>query len=392
MNYPFIFTPQMNPFADNPGFIKKALSPRLLLISIIGMTFLLISLIFGAACFFNFNTINHSIQTQAEDEINILLSTTEGVGQVFYSIIMFFPLLAFIMIYVRVKSDEYDLNILPFHFLRIFLILSVISSVPNILNSVTSPMSDELFSEGIDSEKLAGSLILTGLPSLISAVWAVFGILFISSFIQTLQCKKLEAKFARIFTAFSLIYALTLLGTTTYYCISGFKDALFSSYDSVNSSVRPIIIQSMQLAPVMFVVYYVSCVAVILSCALLARSYYFAVSSAVRSFNASNSNLFMNSDSKFAAYFGAPYTSPQTVQSPPPAAVQQYEKVSDPVSTSEESAISAEENDNIDTTASVSAETSVPVRRGTYICPKCGTMNLAENKYCSHCGNNCMNT
>lgn len=381
MNNPFMFMPQMNPLADNPRFIKKSLSAKPVGAAVIAMTVLLVSMVFGAACFFNIKSIGSVLATQAEEELNTFMGAGEGILQILYFLVMFFPLIAFVILWVVIRSKEYELTALPFNFFRVFLIITAVSSTFSIFGSIVSPVTDQLMTLNPDTEKIMTSILLLGLPALFGALWAGAGIVFCSSVISTIQCKKLEARFGKVYMVVSVIYSFILLGITTYYFISGLKNGLFESDSTLNTSLRYVIIESMPIAKVMFAAFYFSSVIAVLSSALIAKQYTAAVSAAQKSFSTAGTNLFMNADSRAADYYGSYYYSPQNASpASAPAAVssQEFEKVSFPDS----------ENVNNDM-PSEPDNTSMPlsVNRGTNVCSRCGTDNLADNKYCSVCGN-----
>ncbi len=384
MNNTFMFMPQMNPFADNPRFIKKSLSSKPVGAAVIAMTVLLVSMIFGAACFLNIKSISSVLSTQAEEEMNTFMGAGEGVLQILYSLVLFFPLIAFVILWVVIRSKEYELTALPFNIIRIFLIITAVSSTFSIFGSIVSPVTDQLMTLNPDTGKIMSSILLLGLPALFGALWAGAGIVFCSSVIATIQCKKLEARFGKVFMVISVIYSFVLLGITTYYFISGFKNGLFESDSTFNTSLRYVIVDSMPIAKIMFAAFYFSSVTAVLSGALLAKQYTAAVSAAQKSFSTAGTNLFMNADSRAADYYGSYYYSPQNASpesAPSPVSSQEFEKVSFPGDNS----YSENQGDN---TSAEPDNTSMPlsVNRSSIVCSRCGTENNADNKYCSVCG------
>lgn len=393
MNNAFMFMPQMNPFADNARFIKKSLSKKTVLICIVSMSILLVTMIFGAACFFNLNTIKSVIETQSEEEINVIFSTSEGLFQILCSIIMFLPFLAFIILYVRLRSDEFELSAAPFIILRLFLIVTVISSVSGVFSFITSFASLSNVTSKINIQKFITPLIFNTIPSIFAFAWSLVGLLFCSSVIATIRGKKLEARFGKAYMVLSLIYSIIIFAVTIYYYADGFKHGLFESNGLSSVSVKSIIMQSIPIAYVMFALYHICSITVVLSTAQIAKQYIYAVSAALRSFQTSGTNLFMNSDSSAADFYTQSYTAPSDESSAPsPVSSQQFDKVSEDAfqsDTTPSPEIQPEALSIQPPAAEVSDQPSAfSVQNNTYICQKCGKENNIQNKFCSSCGNN----
>ncbi len=432
MNQPFIFSPQINPYNDNARFLKKSFSSGNLLISIISLAVVLISIIFGAACIFSFKSLSPIIETQEEEMLNVLSSAIEGVYQVIYCMVMFLVLLAFVILYVTVKSDSKDTPAVtntPFVLFRIFFVLTALTSFSTAFNSSLTPLFDAIISiseKDNISKILLECVLLSGLPSLICGIWAIIGFLFTNSVTRTVKCTALIDKFGKTYIIMSRIFSVISLIIPVVYCINGFHGGVFYSING-EQSIKSMIVESLPYAPVMLVIYYVACAVTLFFSSLTAKEYINAVSQAKKSFQLSGTNLFMNGDSSYADYYQQTYTVPQPASSAPapvqimphfigvspsafasshmPGTPQQSGEKTQPTNNepyspteTQPAPVSLENTSNNVQTDSdqeirpTSDMLTPEIRNGTYVCPRCGTINIAENKFCSACGNNCFGT
>lgn len=428
MNQPFYFSPTFNPYQDNPRYVRKALSSRLLLLCCLGICLMLITMIFGAACFFNLHSITPTIETQTEEFSNMILGSSEGITQIFYSIVLFLPFLGFIILLFSRHSEAF--GTVPFTLYRVFLALVSFLYITSLFDSAITPFMDQMMFNDTVSEQLLYSLLLNGIPALLGLVWAVFGFLFCGSVSTTIKCKALNNQFSKLYMISSFLYVISLVGTTVVYCLRDFSGGMFPT-KSTASSVKSIIIHSMPIAPVMFCLFYTSAAVVLVATALLAKQYMFAIEDAKKSFRLTGSNLYMNSDSHAADYYQQTYTAPSAPDVPTSAAPASVDlgfrrinptafQPSPPLSGTPGTPYTASSqngtglyegakdmNQRSGNVGSVPAIPSAPpaavpdtlsvlpssdepsIINGTYICPYCKTINDAGNKICSACKNTC---
>lgn len=320
MNNQFMFTPQLNPYADNARYLKKAFSPRALFLQLIGIALILVTMIYGAACIFSYRNYQTFIQSEEDKILNMMYSSAEGLYQIIYCIFAFLAMLAFVILVVTVKADNENTPAItnsPFVLFRIFFVFTAVTSVNTIFRSGITPLLIAALTDKENIDRyLYEYLLLDCIPAIVCAVWALMGFLFTLSISRTVKCKGLYAKFGKAYIVIARIYALINIALPITYFINGFKGGVFNNINS-DRSIKSDIISSMPSASVILAVFYVLFALVLFFSTLSAKQYITAVNNARRSFNTSGNNLYMNEDSVYASYYGQTYTSAQ-FNNPPP--------------------------------------------------------------------------
>ena len=225
-----------------------------------------------------------------------------------------------------------------------------------------------ILSSGMDS------LLMQGLPALITLLWAIFALLLIGSFAKTFTPIGLYNRGAKAYNVMSFIFAITQIIIAVVYCIRDFSGGMFGDTDGEESFTAELI-RSDHAAAVMFVLYYVAVAATVIFTVYFSKTYYNAVESAQRSIQMNGTNMYMNGIGYASVYYNQPYTAPvnvpQPVNSAPPVPVQKG--LDTPPSSFKA----------VPPTYS-SSEIQLPTE---IKCPSCGAENNSSCKFCANCGN-----
>ncbi len=463
MNNPYMFSPVISPFADNPKYVKKIFSTRIVVYSLIVLGVILTATIYGAVCMFNSEKVGGIILSQDEEIVNVLNSSTEGFSQIIVFAVLFLVFVGFVSLFMNTRSkfaNNSGPGTAPFTLFRIFFIIMIFHSVSNLFSSVTSPMAELIVSTNAEYDFL--SMALYALPAITGTLWSVAGLVTCSNIIKTIKCMTLSDKGCKFYLISACIHAVSMAATMVLYFATGFSKGIFKSYDETTPQLKKTIIDATPSAAIIFVIFFVSCSVVLVLSALLAKRYSNGIQNAVRSVNMYGTNMYMNSNGTAADFYSRPYapnppmpaatmgqqfyslqaggipSAPVQIMTPPVPAP--FAPQSAPVNTPAQTAASpVADNVNIvkDSTPVISTyenektvaasvpdtdnpaeteaepvqdqetpaepdnisadEESLPpsvvkeefpaVKNGTYICQRCGTVNLVENKFCYTCGN-----
>ncbi|MBQ8134022.1 MAG: zinc ribbon domain-containing protein [Clostridia bacterium] len=380
MNQPFMFTPPMNPYADNEKFIKKAFSHRLVIPVLIAIGIILIQLVYAVISISNYSTRGTTFAADQEEELLLRIFTMGTVISYVIQIIFFFlVLIAFFILFDNLKNS--DAPPLPRAFptlLRLFLFAALFRSGITVLNTLTTG-TNTLLSDSTDTADFLSSdlasLLMEGLPALLTFLWALSALILIRSFVRTTRAMGLFPKGARAYIVMSRLFAASQLALGVIYYINHFSGGIFSVSDGEVSYTAEWL-RSDGASAIMFVVYYAAAAAAVLFTSLFAKAYYKAVRSAERTIQANGTNMYMNGTGYASVYYNQPYAAPQPVNNAPPIPVQ-------PGFDSPPSAYTA--------VPPVYSSFEVQQPPAEISCPACGTLNAPSCRFCISCGNKLMN-
>ncbi len=399
MNNPFMFTPNFNPFSDNPAFLKKIFSTRLLMISIILVGAILLSFVYGTAAIFDYSSSFSVLMSQQEQLSYNIVAVFDGIFQIFCILFTFIAFIGMVALYINsVSPPEKSPGIRPSAFLcfRLFLMPAIVINIFGCIGAfLYSFMTD---SSGTDVSFDLLYFVLCSLPAITGSFWTISAFSFCSSMHKTAKCTQLSAKGGNVFSVACMIHAFSMLTVMIIYLVTGFSNGMFRSND-YSVSVKGNIIKSSVTAVIMFFVFFISFIALMVCLSLIAKRFTNTVNNAARSLYMYGTNMYMNSDGMQAAYYNQPYMPPMPYQPPVP-----YQPPR-PVQPAPENTVAPEgfirpepdmpvlsTSPDAPVSAATAGDNSDAIKNGTYVCPVCRTVNLAENKICYSCGNNRDNT
>ena len=396
MNYPFTFNQMFNPYSDNPKFLKKVFNTRLIPVMIALLSVIIISLIFGDACIFG-NSSSSGIILSPDDELTAgITSAYEGLVMTLTAAAVFLPFIGLVSLLINSgKNSSPDIVITPapFNLFRVFFILAFLHSLSQLAGSSFYSVFAALLSDSNSDGTEIISLLQTILPPVAYAFWTFSGFLFCNSIIKTVKCSDINHSSGRFFIIASFANALITITCLIFYIAFGFSTGMFKNTDG-SISIRKQIIDNVPSAPVMFIIYYLFCAALFILCIMLAKRYIASIENAKVSIKMHGTNMYMNSDGNAAGFYSSTYTSPESISSAPPQAQQSFEPVSvqpEPPQ-SDLTAVNQSDQPPVPETGNNDPAQNDSSQDKTYICSKCGSLNLSKNNFCYSCGNNRFNT
>ena len=387
MNNNFMFSPNLNPYADNAKFIKKTMKSRHSTFMAVGISVMLTCLLYGAIFSFSMAGGDGTLfETKSDKVMQTVSFCLFGVRTIFMIILLAMLCIGIVNFIMHLKDKDGPLLPNSFAVLcNVFLISVLIYCIMMFFASFAQLGLTLLFLNYENTDdfviKLANIFMLDTVSSMVWIIWAISGIVFFSSVRNTFKCVMLSDKGSAFFITASIFTPAVTAICVILYNVNDFEAGMFYLYDGSTALSDAIIGSS--TAILMFNVFFIASIITVIAAACFASDYRKAIRSAQRSFSYAGSNLYMNGDSAAAAYFQGYYSSPaggvgsvnnaaaqapQPVQPDPPPQI---------VQNGEFSRIDFTESD---------IGSDLP-KEGTIICPLCGAKIMSRLKYCTECGN-----
>lgn len=385
MNNDFVFTPNLNPYADNAKFIKKTMKLQHCVFIALGIAAMLVCLVYAVIFIFNMTGGRTALETPEDEVVRTLTLSLLGTRMFYFIIIFLLPGIGTVNFieHLRDKESPY----LPNSFTNMgsfFFVSFLVYYAAMFFLSFAQLGMTLLYGDYETTEELIGDFAKIFLTDTAAAVvlivWSISGILFCSSVRNTLKGIMLSDKGSTFFILMSVITAILNGITALVYNISGFEVGIFYLFDG-----NTFLSDAAKRNPteiVMFNLFFIASVMAVIGIIGFATDYRRAVRSAQRSFASFGTNLYMNGDSASAAYYQNYYSSPNindvrnaagvktdrqvNVSIPPqPTGREEYMRMGFPVD-------DAGNGGRSDATI--------------IVCPVCGTANKSGCQVCMGCG------
>lgn len=387
MNNNSMFTPVLNPYADNAKFIKKTMRPKHCVFIVLGIAVMLVCLVYAVISVFNMSKGERAVfQTPDEESVLALNLFLLGARMLFFIIILAIPCIGTVNFIEHLKDKESPY--LPNSFSNMgstFFISCLVYYISIFFTSFAQLGLTLLFGnyETLDGliPNFAKVFFVDTVPSVVFILWSVSGIIFCSSVRNTLKGVMLSYKGAVFFTVMSIFVAVTNGISALIYNFNNFGVGIFYSFDG-NTALSDTV-KSNSAAIFMLNLFFAASIVVLIAAVRFASDYRRAVKAAQRSFAGFGSNLYMNGDSAAAAYYQNFYSSPNgngninnfNVQSVTPV-----DMAVPPCS------VEADDYMRVDPPGNNNIGTEQPYTT-IVVCPVCGTANKINCKFCVGCGN-----
>ncbi len=377
MNQPFMFNQGFGPYTDNPKFIKKCVSPTILLICTI-----CIGLMLTGAFYFTFvSSSSESFSADAYEAVTneaVVFIQTFGYGILDCFLIL--PFIGFISMLISSKNkDSSSIGIGP-GIMSVFLILSIVFFSFMLLGEL-SEISDliKLFTKksNEDTEKQIMSICsfcISFLPTAAGLFWAISGLVFTASVKKTAKCTGIFTSGGRMFSLLSKILAFVNVGLIILYYVNHVNDGFLIGKDPKGmAGIFTYAVNSGIVQASLFTLFLLSNAVMLFCTGITAARYTLISDSARRSIKTSGSNLYMDNDSSATKFYQSAYTSPQ--QDTPPQ------------NTSDTTQNTAPTTDQPPQPVSHDIRIDEAVFPTVSICPLCGKENPSDGSFCINCGN-----
>ena len=415
MNQPFMFMPNLNPLADNPIFIKKAVRRKFTIIAAVSLAVALTAAFFGMLYSFGLSMNGATFYVSSYDQ-ELQGAELSGFGMSLIIIIAMFTLPAIAAVNYSVTSKDKENPWFPASvgtLTQIFFVFFMLINIYNIFTSLASigvyALMNEIGESSVEMNAWTDLVLPKTVPAMIGVVWAIGGLVFMASFKNTMKCNRLTDKGSGFFGIMSVIMLISNIVMMIVYNVNGFKGGMFFSLQSPDTLT--VAINENTAAQICFDLFYIACDIAILMIMFFSTDFSRAIKKAKASFQAGGTNLYMNGDSTHAAYYQGyyngqqPYGQQAPAYQPPVPVQQQFNNVQPgnipqvqpsndipPMQPPINNTPPVQQSFNNETFVNdikpdVEQYTSEPVKEeNVKICRWCGCSNPAYCKYCVECG------
>ncbi len=383
MNNNFMFSPNLNPYADNAKYIKKSLNLRHFVFIALGIAVMLVCLVYAEIYTFHMASGNGTVfESRQNMAVQVLTFFVFGARVFYFIAALLVPCIGTVNFIQHLKDSESPIlpnslaNTGSFFFVSciVYNTIMFFFSIAQMGMTLISGDYDTINELKFDLGKIFFSDMLL---SAVFVIWSISGLVFCSSVRNTLKCLALSDKGTTFFIVMSVIAAAFCCAVGMIYNVCGFESGIF--YLSDGSTMLSDAIKRNAAAVVMFNLFCVASITVILNASFFAINYRLAVRAAQRSFSGYGSNLYMNGDSTAASYYQSYYTSPDS-NGANPQATEPFGVNTVPQVAGNGDFLHIEFPKNNDGSIGLSENETV-------VCNICGAVNRPESEFCSGCGN-----
>lgn len=383
MDQQFMFTQQnFNPYSDNRQFLKKVLTPSVLIPVVIFLGLMLAAVVYLAAFSFSADPPG-LISSKGEQQLAQAETMARSVFFVVMGVVLLLPFIGTIIFVSSSKHAQlyYFFPRASLILYAIFLSICIAYASFKGLTAVLSVLS--LLTSDSTTDYPGGALILSLIytltilaPAVITLIWCISGLAAIRAMKSAFDYEALKNRGLYLFNRSGIALGVINILLLFTYAINRLCGGLIYPDSSILFMVRYLAStkEKSTVAAVMTAVFLLAGSLSLFAVSHLVERYRRAVDSANKAIAMYGVNMYTNSDSTAAQYFQSVYTSPTVSDADvPPAQVSDIPPA--PVSAAESSL------------PPLSPAGSTEDLPDEIVCPMCGEKNPPVCRFCNGCGN-----